>query len=283
MYEAYWKLTTRPFDHAFASDSYYPSDNHQAALLKIRYAIEHRRAAAILTGVSGVGKSMLLQRLVAETSEIAAPCLTLNFTYLSAGEIVRYIALSLPDQQPSEDFTDQARALRAIERFLVDNCKAGRLRVTFIDEAHLLQPTEHLEVLRQLLNLAASHSNGEAAWTVVLSGMPSIISHVQRNGALSDRVSVQCVVPQFTTHDTSAYIVHRLRVAGCEQPGIFHADALDLIHHLTQGVPRKINTLCDLALMVGYAQDAGTIEATLVEAIYSEMNPSAYIGELASR
>jgi general secretion pathway protein A len=282
MYESYWKLSSRPFDNSLGKECYYPSDHHQAALLKIRYTIEHRRSAAILSGLSGVGKSMLLNRLIEQIPEFAGPCIQLNYTCLNAGEILRYLASSVAPSEVSND-RDSSKPLRALEQFLINNCESGRHAVVLVDEAHMLDAVEHLECFRQLMNLAASHSSGEAAWTFVFCGMPSLIAAAHRNGAFNDRIAVQCILPQLTLHDTSAYIAHRLRWAGCEHPGIFQTEAVDLIHHITQGLPRKINSLCDLALMVGYAQDAGTINATLVEDIYAEMNPTAYIGELTPR
>ncbi len=281
MYEAYWKLNSRPFDQAFAKESYYPSDSHQAALLKLRYSIEHRRAAALVTGISGVGKSMVLSRLAEQSIESVGPWITLNYTCLSASEMLKYLAQSVSPTDAS-GITGSADALRVLEHFLIKNCEAKQHAVVVVDEAHLLQPTEHLETLRQLMNLAARHSTGESAWTFVLSGMPSVVSNVQRNGAFADRISVQCVIPQFTQHDTSAYVAHRLRAAGSERPSIFQSDAIDLIHNVSQGIPRKINTLCDLALMVGYAQERENIQASLIESIYAEMNPDGYIGELAT-
>lgn len=280
MYESYWKLSARPFDNSLGKECYYPSDHHQAALLKIRYTIEHRRSAAILSGLSGVGKSMLLSRLVEQLPDFAGPCIQLNYTCLNAGEILRYFATAVA---PAENDSDASKSLRALEQFLIQNCNQGRHAVVLVDEAHTLDAAQHLECFRQLMNLGASYSSGESAWTFVFCGMPSLIANAHRNGAFNDRIAVQCVLPQLTMHDTSAYIAHRLRAAGCDHPGIFHSEALDLIHHITQGLPRKINSLCDLALMVGYAQDVGTINAALVEDIYTEMNPTAYIGELTSR
>jgi general secretion pathway protein A len=280
MYETYWKLTKRPFDNSLVSENYYPSELHQAALLKLRYAIENRSAVTLLSGVSGVGKTMLLNRLTEQMPDFVGPFIRLNYTCMNSSEMLRYIAAAVAPEGTSYDETDNADSLLKLERFLMQCSTQGKHPVLLIDEAHTLNPTEHLESLRQMMNLAASRSKGEAAWTIVLSGMPSLIANVHRNGAFRDRVAAQCVLTQLNSHDCSAYIAHRLRAAGCEHTSIFSNESLDLIHHATHGLPRKINSLCDLALMVGYAQDVGTIDASLVESIYIEMNPTAFVGEL---
>ncbi len=282
MYESYWQLKSRPFDSNVNFDAYYPSELHQAALLKLRYSIENRRAIAVLSGPSGMGKSMLLNKLAGQLPEFVGPILSLNFTCFNAEQMVEYVAMACDNDYAAKPDRSPSGAVATIERFLKNNCRSSRHSVLMIDEAHMLEANEHLEALRQLLNIAASSSTGESAWTVVLSGMPSIVSQIHRNGALRDRVSVQCMLKSFSSHDTSAYIAHRLRVAECGRQNVYTNDALDAIHRLTDGVPRRINSLCDLSLMVGYAQELPTIDGTVIENIYAELHPAAFISELAS-
>ncbi|GAG08635.1 unnamed protein product, partial [marine sediment metagenome] len=63
MYESYWQLTTRPFDNGDDSRFYFPSESHQGALLKLRYAVENRRGGALLSGAAGLGKTLLANML----------------------------------------------------------------------------------------------------------------------------------------------------------------------------------------------------------------------------
>ncbi len=65
MYEAYWQLQQKPFAAQCEAKAYYPTETHQGALLKLRYAIENRRGAALLIGPSGCGKTMLANALAA--------------------------------------------------------------------------------------------------------------------------------------------------------------------------------------------------------------------------
>ena len=283
MYESFWKLERRPFDNSVLGEAYYPSELHQAALLKIRYAIEHRRAAAILAGPSGIGKSMLMQKLLDQLPDHTGPIIQLDFTCLSSEQMLRYIAGKCNAEFAKHALeSDTSEALATIEKFLIENCEQNRHAILMIDEGHMLDAADQLETLRQLLNVAASYSTGEAAWTLLISGMPSLIGNIYRNGALRDRLSVQCVLQPFNSHDTGAYIQHRLRWADCTRGHVFSNEAIDLIHRLTEGLPRRINSLCDLALMVGYAQEVEAIDAMMIENIHAELHPAAFVNEFAS-
>ena len=54
MYEAHWQLRQRPFENHATAEFYYPGESHQGALLKLRYALEHGRHAAVLAGEAGL-------------------------------------------------------------------------------------------------------------------------------------------------------------------------------------------------------------------------------------
>ena len=81
MYETYWQLSQKPFENVTDARFYYPSESHQAALLKLRYAIENRRGAALLAGPSGCGKTLLTTMLlIVIVSAFTAELVTLTAT-----------------------------------------------------------------------------------------------------------------------------------------------------------------------------------------------------------
>jgi general secretion pathway protein A len=80
---------------------------------------------------------------------------------------------------------------------------------------------------------------------------------------------------RFSIEETNSYIGHRMRSVGGNVEAIFENDALDAIHSLCEGVPRRINSLCDLALMVGYAQEQNSIKLDMIENVHRELVPLA--------
>lgn len=269
MYCDYWKLRSQPFENRCEDDSYYPADSHQTALLKLRYAIENRRAAALLCGPSGVGKTMLINALHRQLPEQFRPFCQLVFPMLTGDQLLQYLVQSLVPEGSIE--AGPASVLARFDQFLRGNLEAKRHLVIVVDEAQLLEQNDLLEPLRLLLNVAAERSPGESAWTLILAGQLTLLSQVERCHALDERFAVKCLVNRFSPEETNAYILHRLRVAGGIADKIFTTGAIDAIHNFSHGIPRRINRLADLALMVGYAEDLNLIDTSTIESVHDEL------------
>ena len=271
MYESYWTLKCRPFDNRADASFYYPSDSHQAALLKLHYAIEMRRSVAVICGESGLGKTMLLDAAIAQLPEFVAPTVRVVYPSMPADQLIRYIARQMAPHEGSDTFGGIGQSIETIERMMRHNAGDNQHALIAIDEAHLLDHCGSLEPLRLLLNLACDSTASESAMTIILSGSPLLLAHLARHTALEDRISVRCVLERFSTEETVAYIHHRLRVAGWNKPLMFDDDALRTIQQMTTGIPRRINRLCDLSLMVAFAQDRTKIDAQTVENANNEL------------
>lgn len=271
MYQSHWGLQSRPFDSRPEASFYYPSESHQAALLKMHYAIESRRSVAVLCGEPGLGKSMLLDAVFSQLPEFIAPTVRVVYPAMPPEQLLRYIARQIAPQETSDSFGGIGHSIETIERILRHNVSDNQHAVIAIDEAHLLENCGSLEPLRLLLNLATELAESETAMTLVLSGSPILLSHLARHTALEDRVAVRCVLDRFSGEETAAYIQHRLVTAGWNKPSMFDEEAISMIQELTLGVPRRINRLCDLALMVAYAQDKPRIDAITIENANSEL------------
>jgi general secretion pathway protein A len=263
MYRSYWNLSERPFDNGLDARFYYPGETHQATLLKLRYAVEHRCAAALLAGAAGLGKSLLIEALFGELPDRCQPLIQVRFPQLTPAELLAYLAGELTGSLPATGGTDHS--LRAIQRALEHNQRDGRQAVVVIDEAHLLRDTETLETVRLLLNF-------EPAWTVLLAAQPALLPALERMPELEERIGVKCLLRQFSLEETVSYISHRLLAAGADDVHtLFAPDALEAIHSLSGGIPRRINRVCDLALLIGYAEEQPQITATDIRSVAEEL------------
>jgi len=157
--------------------------------------------------------------------------------------------------------------VRRIERRLISNSRRGRHAVLVVDEAHLLDGQSTLEALRLLLNFELE---GAPALTLLLVGQPALLPTMDRMPQWEERLAVKCLLRPFGESETAAYVEHRLRAAGADR-AIVEPEAMSALHALTHGVARRINRLCDLALLIGFAEERTTLSAGHFEAVCHEL------------
>jgi len=289
MYESYWKLTEKPFEDRLTLRFYYPSSTHQTALLKILYAIENRREVVVLCGPSGVGKSLVQDQLRAQLPEFVGPVISLPYPDLDRDQLLAYLAMQLSDGADQQQ-TSPALSIRQIESAIRKASLAKKQILLLIEEAEWMEARGGFEALRLLLNLAKipaktpvskdtaegnadESSTGQTGLTILMNGQPSLLPQLERQVSFNQRIAARCILNRFNVEETYSYIIHRLRAAGGSADQIFESAAIDSIHFLTDGVPRRINNLCDMLLMVGYAQESQKISASMVEEVHRDLTP----------
>ncbi len=267
MYQSYWQLSSRPFENSCDSPFYYPSESHHGALLKLRYVVENRRGGSLLAGGTGIGKTMLIQTLLQQLPETCQPQVHIVFPQMPPDQLLAYVATELAGDSISVNTPTIESSVRRIQSFLEDNVTAGRHAILVIDEAHLLAETGALESIRLLLNFGFDNHPG---LTLILVGDPSLLPALNRMPGLEERLGIKCLLRPFQEEETLSYINHRLKAAGCSRP-IFTTAAIETVHRLSGGVARKINRLCDLALLIGYAEEQTEIQPSHIEDVSEEL------------
>jgi general secretion pathway protein A len=267
MYLDYWQLTAKPFESAADRAAFYPCEAHEAALLKLRYAVENRRGAVLLAGPAGVGKTTLVHLLRAELPETFRPHVQLVFPQMSSRDLLVYLAeqLGSPPCDPPRHTVEES--VRRLESVLSQNAERGRHAVVVVDEAHLLEDCGALETLRLLLNFEVK---GQPMLTLILLGQMGLVSAVGHLVSLEERIAVKALLRTFTPQETADYVSHRLHAAGATRE-IFTADAIEALHYLGHGTARQINRLADLSLLVGFADQLPHLGAEQVEAVSEEL------------
>jgi|YNPBryunderm2012_1023409.scaffolds.fasta_scaffold01542_1 general secretion pathway protein A len=268
MYQAYWQLSERPFDSTLDVRFYYPSQTHQAALLKLRYALEQQAEAVLLTAGPGMGKTLLVGMLRHVLGERFGPWIEIAFPQMPVEELLAYVADALEGQENPVGQPPVSWSIRRLQRLAADATAEGRRPVLVLEDAHLITKPERWEELRLVLNVRAGQ---RLAWTVLLVAEPSILPLLERMPAWEDRLAIKCFLRPFGPMETAGYVAHRLKTAGANRD-LFDPAALDVLHQRSQGVPRRINRLADLALLVGYAEGEDLIRAEQIEAVAEEMS-----------
>ena len=273
MYESYWGLSRPPFPAGPDAEGFIACHPHNAALLKLRYTVESSLGVAALTGEIGSGKTTVASRLSDELADPYGPFVHVVFPRLSPSELIGWLAVELGADEQLLETTGESLdgVLRVLRDRLGDWSTRGQHPVLVVDEAHLLKNSPMLEVLMLLLNFRDSSG---IDFTLLLVGHTSLSGLLTRVPQLADRLALVAHLPPLTGDETSEYIAGRLAFAGlAESP--FAPDALAAIHTLTGGVPRAIGRLCDLALLVGYADGLTSIRADHIHDVALELPRTA--------
>jgi len=263
MYEAFYGFKERPFALVPDPSFLYLSKGHSTALTLLRYSIMNRQGFTVVSGEVGSGKTTLVNRLLDEMKTGVTVGL-INFTTRSFGDMAEWImmAYGLPYKNKGkvelyEDFV----------QFMIREYAAGRPVVLIVDEAQNLG-VRGLEEIRMLSNVNAQK---EYLLHVILVGQPELRSllQTQQLRQLTQRVSVAFHLKTLTDLEVEQYITHRLTTAGASAE-LFEPAAIRLIAAASNGIPRLINTFCDLSLVYGFSEEKPTIGPTEVRAVLED-------------
>lgn len=269
MYQNYWNMSQAPFESDLDSDFYFAAGSHAAAALKLQYLIEQRKGAGVLAAPSGLGKTYLTHQLEKQLESPTYPFFRLLYPRLDAAGLFAQIAVRL-GVTPREVDSRTNGLDQIIERLrnrLAAICKGGREPVLVIDDAHLIESPEVWHGLRLLLNFREADG---IEFTLLLVGQPQMLGTLRSFGDLYDRLAVRVSLTPFDLSEVNQYLTHRLMVAGTETH-VFLPEAVEVLADLSAGVPRKINQLADLTLLVGFADKLDHISTAEMHAASAEM------------
>lgn len=243
MYEKYWGLSRLPFQIVSDPDKYFPSSIHEEARSRISYAIRFGKGAALFTGEVGMGKTTITNVIASQLSDKNIELAIIVNPLLQVNDFLREILYQLKVDSSS---TNKLDLVHQIHDRLVDNYRNGKTTVLIIDEAHLITDTPIYEEIRLLLNY---QFKGDFLITVILVGQPELRRIIRNMTSLEQRLTIKFHLRNFSFEGTRDYILFRLKHAGGKD-SIFTMNAIKLIHAYANGIPRKINQICDMSLLI---------------------------------
>lgn len=266
MYDEYFGLKETPFSIAPDPRFLYMSELHRDALAHLVYGISTDGGFVLLSGEVGTGKTTLSRCLLEQIPADTHVALILN-PKLIAGELLANICDELGIDYP--EYTTSIKVfVDCITDFLLKNHARGRKTVVLIEEGQNLDP-DVLEQLRLLTNL---ETNQRKLMQIIIIGQPELLEMLNRPELrqLSQRITARYHLMPLDEKDTADYVKHRLLVAGAKEP-VFPPPVLRKIHQLTGGIPRKINILCDRAMLGAYTRNLKSVDIAMLDKAANEV------------
>lgn len=264
MYKAYFGLREKPFAKTPDPRFLFLSRGHEEALARLEYAVEEREIA-LLTGDVGCGKTTLSRALMDRCGNACRFVLIFN-PRMEPLEFLRTVAHGLEITEPARSKDD---LLRQITGVLYEDYRNRICPVLVIDEAQTITDLGVFDEIRLLTNYQLDDHN---LLSVLIMGQPELrtILRYQPLEPLRQRISLQYHLQPLSLDETMEYLDFRIAAAG-GVAGLFTPDALQSIHELSGGVPRRINAIATNALLVAYGNDAAVIDATIINEVKDEV------------
>ena len=267
MYEAFYGLSSKPFQLNPDPSFYFGSKQHRRAKAYLEYGVQRNEGFIVITGEVGAGKTTIVRGLLESLDPDTVVAANLVSTQLDAEDTLRMVGAAFGVRVKD---VSKADLLMALEAFLVSQTSEGRRCLLIVDEAQNLTPRA-VEELRMLSNFQFGK---QALLQTFLVGQPEFREILQNPNMqqLRQRVTATCHIGPMDRDETSGYIEHRLKCVGSTGRPTFDSEAFDAIHKASGGIPRRINSVCDRLLLLGFLGEKSNFSIDDVNEVVAEMH-----------
>jgi len=267
MYLEYWGLKEFPFENVPNPKFMYYSAEFEEALIRLLYAVDRKKGTVLLTGEVGCGKTTLSRVFIQRLSENRSDISLITNPSLDPDDFLKEILYQFGLNPGS--VSSKSDLLNMLNMRMLENVRADRSSILIIDEAQVISK-ETFEEVRLLLNF---QMNDCFLFTLILIGQPELRDIIREIKQLDQRIAIKYHLSPLPAGASARYILTRLKVAGASRK-IFTASAFDEIHRHSLGIPRKINNVCDMSLMIGFVAKTKTIDTDVVRSAIKDLYQS---------
>ncbi len=260
MYESFYNFSEKPFSLLPDPEFLYLGDRHKEALSMLEYGMMHRAGIILITGEIGCGKTTLIRHLI-QSQDMDIVVGNITNTHRSFGELLKWVMLSFDLEYKGKD---KVELYQDLVEFLYKKHRQGKRVALIVDEAQNMTP-DALEEMRMLSNINVDKGQ---VLQIILVGQPELRNNLRlpELRQLAQRVAVDYFLEPLDPKEAFEYIQHRIQVAG-GNPKIIGLDAFKEIYLSSGGTPRLMNTICDTALVYGYAEQADIITPEIIKEV----------------
>lgn len=272
MYEAHYGLSSKPFQLNPDPSFYFASKQHRRAKAYLEYGVSRNEGFIVITGEIGAGKTMVLRSLIEGLHGSNVVTGHLVTTQLGAEDTLRMVGAAFGFRVKD---VPKSELLITLEAFLISQTSRGKRCLLVVDEAQNLTPRA-VEELRMLSNFQFGN---QALLQSFLVGQPEFREILQRPEMeqFRQRVAATCHIGPLDLDETRAYMEHRLKCAGSTGKPSFEMGAYEGIYRASQGIPRRINAVCDRLLLAGFLNGKTHLTAADVAEVVQEFEQEAAV------
>ncbi len=265
MYEAFYGLSSKPFQLNPDPNFYFASKQHRRAKAYLEYGVSRNEGFIVITGEIGAGKTMVLRSLIEGLHGSNVITGHLVTTQLGAEDTLRMVGAAFGFRVKD---VPKSELLITLEAFLISQTSKGKRCLLVVDEAQNLTPRA-VEELRMLSNFQFGN---QALLQSFLVGQPEFREILQQPEMeqFRQRVAATCHIGPLDIDETRGYIDHRLKCAGAKDKPSFDPEAIEGIFKASGGIPRRINGLCDRLLLAGFLSGRSHLTAEDVREVVQE-------------
>jgi len=265
MYRDFYQLKHAPFPLTPDPACLFLSPSHRQALAAITYGVEARQGLVLITGVAGVGKTLILRAYLARRHPAPLKTIFIPHAPVAFPELLTTLCRALGLEATSED---RVELQTQCQQRLLEEYRHGRNIAILLDDAQRMAVAT-LEQLRLLANL---ETTTEKLVQIVLVGQPDLEQTLQQYALrqVAQRIAVRATIVPLTGAESVAYIRHRLAPVAPPGRPIFTRGALTCLVREAKGVPRRLHFLCTKALVTGCSVRQHPITARLARAVIAE-------------
>lgn len=263
MYESYFGLTEKPFSLNPDPDYLYLGRGHSRALAMLEYGVAQETGMVVITGEVGSGKTTLLRYLLNQLDDSYTVGMITN-THSSFGELIHWISSAFGLKHEGRD---KVALYNQFVDFIISEYAAGRRVLVIVDEAQNMT-AETLEELRVISNINADK---DIVMQLVLVGQPELRDTLATPELRQfvQRISAFYYLKPLEASEITLYIEHRMKKAGCDRK-VFDYGAIYLIHEHSAGIPRIINTLCNLGLTYAFGVQSQRVTEEIMREVVED-------------
>jgi general secretion pathway protein A len=262
MYQSYWGLSNQPFRGCLDPKSFYQSPTHEEALARLNFLADQHRRLGLLIGPSGSGKSLLLEVYGEQLRRRSRSVAKISLLDVEPTEMLLLLAMEW--ELPVGALQSASVLWRALTHRLCENRYQQLQTIVLFDDVDQADA----RTLQHVTRLVRFDPSPEMPLTIALAGREECLAKLGQ--PLLGLADLRIDIEPWQRADTEGYVNSSLSKAGRQAP-VFAEQAVERLHELANGIPRRVSQLADLALLAGAGQNLERIDAVVIEDAYEEL------------